>query len=468
MDYIGLTSIKDAYAESLAQEGDLDKAARLQVSQPVDPIFAGYSVHPEEEPSVDGINTALQDIAMDIQALRIEMMSAATNYNALMATINLELESAEEQITAEEERIKDMNIICGNYQEFASVKSLKTTDFVGTFGIEKNDTFTCPISGTQPVELSVLQVSGNGYEGNAYVKTDPKLVYNLVDAKNRDNIVDNNEFTYYEYSRLTSTGEKSSPADINLDKEEAQCSITIMGDVNFSAIKISSDQDNIIVKDVLTSNNSGASFKSHMKKSISINNRDEKYKNNDYVYNSGILAFPSTQYLKIVFQSNGTTNEPLQYTKIDTSDASEPKKTQVDLPNTRRHVIRINELKAEQNTYAGQAQFRTGELITTPVNSISLFASEYLPPYYPNQDGYVQYILTLNGVDHEVVPLNSYKNGIKIVRCMTHSILDSYVERMDEPIKSAKLTIIMKTQNGVSSPYVSNIKVCLGKAATKE
>lgn len=77
----------------------------------------------------------------------------------------------------------------------------------------------------------------------------------------------------------------------------------------------------------------------------------------------------------------------------------------------------------------------------------------------------VHYILTVNGVDYDVVPINSHKSGIKVIRYTNYSITDDYVQHVSEPIKSAKLTVKINTPDLSYSPYVSDIKICIGKAA---
>lgn len=470
-NYVGLSSMKSAYVDELASNGELDKASSVQNTEVTDPIFSGYSVHPEQEPDVTSINETFRDIAVDIYALNQELKAAAANYNALMANMKLHLESADELLQTEEDRIKDMNIICGNYQEFATVKTLKTSDVSGTFGSDGERVFTCATSGSPTaVDLTVIQIAGNGYEGNAYVKNgDDTFLADTLDSSTRDNLVDNSGATYYEYSRLTSTGEDEYPADVNFDTEEAMCSIALVSEDKFSAIKIDSSQDNLVVKDVLTSDNGGASFTSCMScGDLAINNRDATYEDSEYIFNSGILAIPTTNYVRVVLQSGGTTSESLAYRKVDTTDANNPSSTVVDLPNTKRHAIKINDISAQSASYITNSKFRTGELISAPVSSIAIFASEYIPPYYTASDDYIQYVLTVNGVDYDVVPINGYKKGTKIIRCTQHNVLDNYVVKLNESIKSAYLTIIMKTLEAGSTPYLSNLKVCLGKAVTKE
>lgn len=467
MEYIGLQSIKNSYATTLASDGENEKAARIINSKNIDPIFNGFSVHPDDEPELLALNTALGDISLDIQALQHEMASAATNFLGLMSTAKIQLESVDEQLTAEEDRIKDMNVICGNINEFYSIKTFSQKDFTGQFGIEKGNTYTASKVSAQPVNLAVQQVAGNGYEGNAYVYRNNAFVQSSLDTSSRDNMTDDSDVTVYEYSRLTASKEDAYPVDVNFDNEEAECGIVIMGDNIFSALSLNSDQEDIIVQDVLTSQDHGASFVSCLKNPIAINNPDEKYKNYDYAYKSNVLAFPSTQYVKLILKSGGTTSDTLAFTQVDTSDAKNPVKKNIELNNTKRHSIRINGIKAFASQYGEGAQFSTGELITTPVNSIAIFGNEYVPPHYPGTQNYFQYILTVNGIGYEIIPINSNRDGVKVIRCSEYSAADDYAIHINESIKSAVLSVVIKNPDESSTPYLSNLKLCLGKAEEK-
>ena len=151
------------------------------------------------------------------------------------------------------------------------------------------------------------------------------------------------------------------------------------------------------------------------------------------------------------------------------SDEKKPKSQIIDLPNTKRHVIRVNDISAKARTYVNKSTMRTDELITgAPVSSIAIFANEYVPYHYPDNQNYIQYIITINGEDYDITPINSYKTGKKIFRCTEHSYLDTYVQKLPENIKSAKLTVIIQSPEDKSAPYVTNLKVCLGKAVTKD
>ena len=131
-----------------------------------------------------------------------------------------------------------------------------------------------------------------------------------------------------------------------------------------------------------------------------------------------------------------------------------------------RHVIKINDLKILLGSYT-KAQMESVELISDPIESIAIFANEYIPTHFSDDKTYIQYILTINGIDYNIVPINSNKEGTKVIRNVDNITSDSYVEYIKESIKSAKLTIIINTPDNSSTPYVSNVKICYGKATTK-
>lgn len=133
----------------------------------------------------------------------------------------------------------------------------------------------------------------------------------------------------------------------------------------------------------------------------------------------------------------------------------------VKLATARRHTIKLNGISAEGNQYALTTTRRSRQLITEPVESMAFFCNEYIPDHFPDSQ-YIKYILTINGTDHEVVPINSEKNGKKIVRTTASGLNSDYVLYLSESIKSAYLTIIIKTPNKTETPFISNLKVLIG------
>ena len=74
-----------------------------------------------------------------------------------------------------------------------------------------------------------------------------------------------------------------------------------------------------------------------------------------------------------------------------------------------------------------------------------------------------KYFLTVNGVEHQIVPINSQKYGTKIIRVSNYSIADDHIIHINETIKSASLKIVINTMNNNVTPFLSNLKICFGK-----
>ena len=678
MDYVGIESIKDAYRDILQGQGKYQEASKLALKQFVDPIFEGYSVHPEDEPSLDELNNTLQQISVDFVALTSQFSSAAQRYNDLAEEVIGNLAAVDEVIAAEKERIQDINIIAGNISAFSSVKTLKLADLSGTCSAEDDYTFMCTSTDRVSTRLVVQDVFGNGYEGNNYVYNNNIFESGVFNTNKRDNMLDYYSTTFYEYSRLTSNVRNDQyPVDVNYDNKEAECSIVLVSPSGtFNAVRIQSDITTLSVEQLSVSEDGGITFKDTLTKPVEVLNPTKKYEDDSYIYGSGILNFPATNAVKIQVKSHGTTADKLAFSRtildgvtflkdiafdiptyisnylfpmfyscnennifsfsdssqenptieeykfpvslligisllrtnnkpvnigafnfwdldydmledtesivieedkgkvafrnrreaclgilqtietkgniieklrsyynpdededppvtllniaselfsnlaVDSSDTDISKlqelfelynlaeyDTIVPIPVTeqqyqqyekyfirldqqqdnyeqslkdattiipltfaRRHLIRINEITAFNNTFASASYLESSELLTGPVDCIAVFANEYIPPTFPTDKStvgnqqYLTYLLTVNNQTFEIVPVNSHKAGTKIIRYSNYTVAEDYTVHVTEPIKSAKLKVKFYTPHSSYTPYLSNLKVCLGKA----
>lgn len=662
MEYVGIESIKKSYRDILQSRGNYGEAAALETKDFSDPVFSGLQIHPEEEPNISTINDAFQKIGIDFIALDSQFASVAEMYNDLMNDVLMSLDSVDEIIKGEQERIQDMNIVLGRLDEFSSVRTLKYSDFSGDASSFDENTFTVAATTRNSVVLTVEDISGNGYEGNKYVYNNGHFEQSSFDTSNRDFMIDESSTSYYEYCRITMKNKQQHyPQDVNFDNVEAECVVTFHSAVPFNTVRIQSDIDSVEITQISVSNDDGVTYNNTLNKSIKINNSESKYDDEGYIYGAGVLCFPRTNYLKVHLKSNGTFNDTLAFQKLvleddtiantnvafdkekfvkeylepviryqkqidslmadipisiiiaialaiteatpkkigmfnfwgleynsdltgqredkgycafidrieglkaistlirederfsvamnginifslstekdramrelcyllvtaekaeitylhanrymekynllsydnetvrdtlddmqvskfeqyfrryDTmrssyEDALEDAETIIKLDSAVRHVIRVNNIIGFTNEYSSSSYMNTVELLTGPVQSVAIFANEYIPPTFPSDastegyEPYIRYFLNINGKDYEVVPVNSHKQGIKVIRYSNYSIVEDYTLHLTEPIKSAKLTIKLITPDSSYSPYVSNIKVCIGKAVTK-
>lgn len=467
MAYEGIETVKNVYQDELISHSMNEKALRVRKSDFKDPIFEGYEIHPEEEPNVADMTNSLMDIGVDLYALDLEFMHAAGHYNAIMEMVDNSLTAVDEVIAIEQERIEDMNMINGEYKDFSAVRTLTASDFSGNCSyLDDERTFTTQASDRTEISISVDDVKGNGYEGNKYVYKNGMFLKDTLPTDERKYMTDGDDTTAYEYSRITMDKENVMPPDANLDTEEAECAITLYGKNYFNTIKLSSDIDTNIIEDIETSED-GANFTSVLDGAIAINKKENMYNYCDYIYGSGILCFPSTYILRLHLKSNGTTEDNLAYEQNKfNKDTNKQENVIQELQTAKRHVIRVNNIKAMKGTFSSKSVMETGELITTPVESLAVFANEYIPSTF-DDDGtkYIEYYFIINGKEYEVVPVNSNANGTKVLRHADYVTTDTYAEHLSEPIKSAYLRIVMHTPYSSYSPYLSNVKICFGKAA---
>ena len=173
---------------------------------------------------------------------------------------------------------------------------------------------------------------------------------------------------------------------------------------------------------------------------IYLKDDNRKYTDENYIFSAGTIPFSRTKYVKLHVTSNGVSS---------TSNG------------TQKHTIKIGKITASFAKYKSTT-IQTNNLIGSTANSVALFVNEYVPAGFTGEQ-YLQYILTINGKDHEVVPVNSSSDGTKMIKSSKLPIDDAYVTRINDTIRTVKLKIIMKADGSSATPYIANLKLCVGK-----
>lgn len=472
MEYQGIKAVKDAYAAQVYEDGDAERALAIRGKNYKTPVFDGYEIHPEHIPALKEIQEETNDIAVDLLALDQEFQACAQKYGDLMDNVGLCLNSIETDLESEQARIEDLNTICGNYQDFASVKTLNYKYFSGSFSHDGNYIYYCPVSGDQ-TQLTITEVTGNGYEGNRYVydRVDG-YQQEAVDTSRRSYATDKDNYkTAYEYSRITADKKMPSyPSNVNFDTEEAYCTITLVAEDPIGCIKVTSNLDHLVLTDLKYSEDGGGTYLSALDHEIDMTSKEAIYKNGgNYAYGSGIICFPSTDHVRMSFRSHGVQqNELLAYDIADAtaSEDGTPITKTIELPYAKRHIVRLNDIHTVSSEFDSVALMQSYQLIEDPVASIAIFANEYVPQSYSDKQHF-EYILTVNGVDYDITPINSDRRGLKVIR-FSEDLADDYYEvHISESIKSAYLKILMYADSSQSTPVLSNLKVCYGKVVDK-
>lgn len=425
-------------------------------------IFTPIYIHQEEEPNVQELNSNISNISLDIENVDNEIIKSSERIKNLLESTKLKLSNIKSYLSAEKERQEDMNILCNRYTEFASVLTLKDEDYTGDLTLE-NGVLSAKLKNKEKIKLSVVDINGNGYEGNKYVYVDNNFLENTMVSNLRNSIVNDNLSTYYEYSRITvSNTVEGAPLLFNKDSVEAECTIELKADKIINKLLIQSDRDDLILSKVFTSQD-GLIYALDKEYNIAINERYERYNNQGYVYGSGIIAVEPCKYIKIAFRSNGYTNDTIAFVNTfynSVGDTSTIIKKIEAVDSAKRHVVKLNNITAYNNVY-GKGIMVSKELIDTPINTIALYCNEYINKDYSIANN-VSYFLILNGEEYQVQPINSHRDGKKIARMSAQSYKSDHIIYLNENIKSAKLKIVINSANQNITPYISDIKILIG------
>ena len=426
--------------------------------------YTGLFLHPEAGRD-SKLNENLNNIKDDLNNIDNILIESGRSVDALLENTINRLGEIKKCIITEKERYQDIQMLCNKYTDFDNIKGLDNINFKGNGQIE-NGVYSAAVSSLGRVQLGIIDITGNGYEGNRFVYNDYEYQEDTYDTSNRKNITDGSISTYYEYSRITVQNiQEDNITYFNKDSEKARCTISFQTKSAVNFIELNTEDLGINILGIQYSYD-GVKYQSmNLPSKISINNKLDSYKNYGYVYGSNFIAVPLANFFKITLESDRNKDDTIAYEKtiINEDEVSansvETVTSTYVVSSAKRSAIKINDLNVYKKTYATNAVFLSEELITAPCYSIGVFANIYVPESLPADS--IQMILTVNGIDYEIEPVNSHSNGTKIIRFSGGKSDTAYTELISEKITSAKLTITIRSSQ-YATPYVNNIKVLIG------
>lgn len=464
-DKATVQDLRKSYAEWVAKAplSDEKRAQEIALLPLTQPITQEYDINPEDLPVYKKVLELTADMAIDVTCIDNAIINTTNDYTKLISSTIKRLNAAKERLLVNKTKLDDIRFITNAYKGFNNVRNLTNDDFTGGF-LYSNHTFSCATSVNSRILLSVKNVSGNGYVGNRHVLTDENKMLNDTDDRGDTKyLVDNSPTTAFEYSRLiTNSAEASKNDDVNLDTVNAICTIDLAPKVadNFiSMLKIESDTEDIMIKDVLISSD-GNKYTSALKREIDLS--EDMYNAFDYVAGSDIVAFHYAPYVRLILSSSYTPDEKLGYTVGDTIK---------QYSDVKRKVIRINDIKGYNNVYE-DSSFITDNLVEDTdagIKKIAVFCNEYVPDDYvavsdeESEDTQpIAFTFIINGVEYPVKPINSNEGGTKIISCAQYNYLKENTVFLNQPINTAQLKVDLRADKNGISPFIGNLKVCFG------
>lgn len=437
--------------------------------------YQGTYFHPEGGKDAR-INESIDDIKTDLETINVTIKDTGNAINDLLNNTINRFNEIKKAIMAEKERCQDVQMLCNKFTDFDNVKSLEDIEFKGNYS-EIDGAYCARQKKSNRIEIKILDVFGNGYEGNDYVYNNLQYQKSIYDTAIRDNIIDSKISTYYEYSRITVQDiNKTLPSVFNRDSQYAKCTISFEASDIINFVNIETEDTGLYITNVQTSLD-GIKYKTMpIKNKIAINNKLESYNQYGYVYGTGLLELPLCKYFKLTFETDRNKDdviaydEQVTYTEYGGSEGSysafvDPEIDYISktipvamtVDTAKRSVIKLNNINAYKKIYEGSSKMQSEELINGDVYSISLFANVYCPSNMCS----VTFTLIVNGEEYEIIPINSDQNGTKVLRFSGGRNDSIYTEQLMEKIKSAHLLIVFDN-TADASPIINNLKILLG------
>ena len=460
MELTSPESIKNSYLNILSEEEQYNDILKELVSKKIsEPILTIKYLNPEDAPDYNNEQRELSEIILDLNVVNNSAIEIKNKAAELIEMLNNQSETILNSIQKENEHITDINMLCGINSEYNMAIPVYVDSFgnLDNFSAINDKTIGAKKNSDTAVNYSVINIAGNGYNGNDYVYNNGVFEKDDLNYSDQNYIKDDNDVTAYEYSRLI-TNNKNEVIDglINYDNKEVECVLTLFSETQFCRCQLNIDDENVIIKNIEVSSD-GLKFESCLSEPLKINNKEEVYNNLNYVYGSGILCFPYSNYIKITITNNSLENDTI---------AIKNENDEIKVyPNTYRKKIKINTIKLFSSSYQ-ETTIESEDLLTAgSVDKIGLFINQYIPDHFSSDIKYLTYYLIINGTEYEIIPINSKEDGIKLIKFSEteNTINQNYVQNITETIKSAKIKIIIKTYNTTETPFISNLKLCLGK-----
>ena len=456
MELESVNTIRQRYRDLLSQDERYNPVlSSLAGKEKNEPILTAETLDTESDLSYADEQRQLSEILLDMHAVNNGIIETKTKIQNIIGSLDETVVSILDSAKKQQAQIQDLNIICGKDSIYSSVLPVYTSAFPDLNAETLNNkTFGAAVINSELVSYDIISLAGNGYSGNAFIYTNNGFENEYLDRSNVYYIMDTNNITVYEYSRLCTQDKTEAVSGIvNYDDKEVECVITMMTRTAVCKLLIKSLDYYLAVRKLEVSDDN-ITWKTIISDDIYINQEELCYQDADYVYGSAVLCFPYSYYIRLTLANDLPTDDIIAIQEEDGT---------IRKINAYRKRIALQEIQLYSSEYTEAVLESDNLLEDSSVDKISLFATEYIPDHFIDGD-YVSYWLIINGQEYPVVPVNTGRNGTTMIKYADeeYSVLNN-TELIHETIKSIRLKILIRPYNKTETPYVSNLKLCLGK-----
>ena len=455
MDLKSIYLIREKYRELLMADAAYnDILFALSSKEETEPIIQIQDTEPEADLSYNTEQRQLSEMLLDMHGINNAIQEVKNRVSEIIDETDESLEAIHNSISQQLEQVNDINMLCGRESNYNMIVPIYVSDFEDTSAeLLDAKTLGASLVGSESIDYDIVSVSGNGYSGNGFVYVDGEFAVDIDDRSKLEYISDTNDITIYEYSRLCADKRQNiSSSYINYDDRPVECTITLSAAEAVCKAKISSADKNLCITRLETSMD-GIRYTDRLAAPLYINDLSKIYNDSTYIYGSNTLCFPYSKFVRITLSNNDVTDEEIRIVQ----------EKEAILVNAKRKRIALAGIELYSSIYT-EASLLSKEIMENgSIDKISLFATEYIPDHFPPGE-YIQYALVINGNEYSVVPANTGKNGTIMIKCSDDEDVDTdQITIIREPVHTVRVKIVMTPYNNTETPYVSNIKLCLGK-----
>lgn len=402
-------------------------------------------IHKENEPKLKELNSNFENATNDLKEIHNSIKEIAKSCESLIGNSELFSNESISKIKQLQEKQNDINLFLNNYNNFDNVIILDDEKLSGDYSIV-NKTITAKQKQSSKVKYEIINLTGNGYEGNEYVYSikNKKYKKEIIDTSKRKAIQDEDDYTFYEYSRLYTNNPNVNVPSINHDYNNVKCTLTLNSKDYFNTLVLKSENEDLTITSIKVSNDN-IEYHDVISSPIKI----DAFNCQSSLDKDGVVSFNSSKYIKIVLESSMISTDIIANGKEDIKTYSD----------VFRRVIKINTIQLLSNEYEESSIFQTEALIDVPAKAIAIYSEEYYPTNCFGAE--IKYIAILNGIEHEIDPINITSSNTQIIKNSEYDSQLSNVQYTNSLIKDAIIKVYIKVPKKSNTAFIKNLKLLI-------
>lgn len=391
-------------------------------------------IHPESKGSSGIVKTNANMIKMHVSRYDKTLSSIAEAIENKLDEHQDESNRILEEVKKQEERMFYNNLISTSYPIGDQAIKISEESFFGSFDTVKEE-FFLPIKNIEEVGYEVINITGNGIIGNQYIYKNGEKSSDIIDTSNIEILKSDRKGEYFEYQKL------------HYDKDEgplmsgnspATMTMILKGAGSINCFRISGNRSYKISFIEISNDN-----KNYRQVFNGQNKNDVNY---EYIY------FSPSKYVKVTFEAKSE-----EYVSLEVPYGNNDLKS---YKNIKRSMIQISQIEGFFMQYENNGNIKFTKSFDRPATIFGLYAEIAYPQESRNHE--VEIVVTINESSYNIVPINSHKEGIKVLQTVVieDELPFNSIKKLGSYIKDLEILFRIRGDKH-NSPRIKNVYMIL-------